>query len=619
MLYSKYYSELHGEAKTRYKDKIRLISYEKDPFCHLEVVNSSLHGLQWYEWPDVTYPDVYNYLINTPSFCTHEQLKAYKSMDGYNLYSSGWVSDLTVIGNQIARPKVFIFMALVKHSQSLSVPPLKVWVATRQNGVVLCAHCRCMAGIGEACSHVAVLLFAAEANTQLKSQHSSTSLPCSWLPPSFRSVPFAEVSDIDFTSPSLKRKLSLQVAGNGESTSNGESTQPSKKVFITKPTEDDIDDFYKELSKCEGKPAVLSLIPNYNQAYIPIYETGCLMKPLTELHDPAAMMMEYPALLKKCEEVYETVSFSFNQANLVEEMTRTQADSKLWFQQRAGRITASKLRDVLHTDYSQPSISMIQSICYPTSYKFTSVACQYGCDHEHVAREKYVTEHSKVHESFFVIKCGLILHPSHPLVSASPDGIVNCSCCGTSTLEIKCPFRCKEKSFEEVVQSQSSFCLEMEGDSLKLKNDHPYYYQVQLQMKICQVDYSDFVVWREDNIFVQRIPIDMEFIDDAIENVQPFIKLALLPELVGKWFSKQNVVPLTRDNPNDQPISSAAEVWCYCKKGEDHGDMIGCDYKNCQIQWFHLSCLKSTKTQVPKGKWYCPDCHKCRKGKGKKK
>ena len=34
------------------------------------------------------------------------------------------------------------------------------------------------------------------------------------------------------------------------------STQPSKKVFITKPTEDDIDDFYKELFKCEGKPAV---------------------------------------------------------------------------------------------------------------------------------------------------------------------------------------------------------------------------------------------------------------------------------------------------------------------------------------------------------------------------
>ena len=51
-------------------------------------------------------------------------------------------------------------------------------------------------------------------------------------------------------------------------------------------------------------------------------------------------------------------------------------------------------------------------------------------------------------------------------------------------------------------------------------------------MKICQVHYYDFVVWREDNVFVQRIPIDMEFIDNAIENVKPFIKLAIFPELV---------------------------------------------------------------------------------------
>lgn len=80
-----------------------MILYGKDPFCHLEVDNLSVSGLQWYGWPDVTYPDIYNYLIITPSFCTHEQLKAYRSMDGYNFFSSGWVSNLTVIGNQIAR------------------------------------------------------------------------------------------------------------------------------------------------------------------------------------------------------------------------------------------------------------------------------------------------------------------------------------------------------------------------------------------------------------------------------------------------------------------------------------------------------------------------------------
>ena len=77
----------------------------------------------------------------------------------------------------------------MKHSQRLSAAPLKVWLAIKENGEVLCAHCNCMAGLGEVCSHVAAVLFTAEANTQIKNCTSSTSLPCSWLPSSFQTVP----------------------------------------------------------------------------------------------------------------------------------------------------------------------------------------------------------------------------------------------------------------------------------------------------------------------------------------------------------------------------------------------------------------------------------------------
>ena len=45
------------------------------------------------------------------------------------------------------------------HSQKLTKDPLLPWVLTEQKGKVLCAHCTCMAGLAEACSHVASILF----------------------------------------------------------------------------------------------------------------------------------------------------------------------------------------------------------------------------------------------------------------------------------------------------------------------------------------------------------------------------------------------------------------------------------------------------------------------------
>ena len=86
------------------------------------------------------------------------------------------------------RPAYYLFLANVKHSQSLLSPLLKIWVAFKASGEVFCAHCTCIADLGEACSHIAAILFTAEANTHVKNQFSQIALSCSWLPPSFCSV-----------------------------------------------------------------------------------------------------------------------------------------------------------------------------------------------------------------------------------------------------------------------------------------------------------------------------------------------------------------------------------------------------------------------------------------------
>ena len=59
-----------------------------------------------------------------------------------------------------------VAMGCVKHSQCLSAAPAKPWVAVKTEGTVVLAHCTCMAGLGEACSHIAAVLFLLEGNTQ---------------------------------------------------------------------------------------------------------------------------------------------------------------------------------------------------------------------------------------------------------------------------------------------------------------------------------------------------------------------------------------------------------------------------------------------------------------------
>ena len=335
--------------------------------------------------------------------------------------------------------------------------------------------------------------------------------------------------------------------------------QKRKKPYILKATDGDLSIFYDELSKTKGKPVLLSLISQYNDSYVPETEAGILPKSLTDLHDPEAMKMDYPDLLGKCESIYRSVSFTFNQAILVEEQTRTQAKCRSWFKLRAGCITASKLREAVYTNHMQPSISLIKSICYPEQRQFTSAACQYGCKHEDTARQAYHEKLKMKHKNFIVIQCGLILDPEFPFMGATPDGLVNCKCCGSGVLEIKCPFSCKDKGFAKVASENPSFFLVDDDGHLQLKEDHAYYYQVQLQMKLCHVQYCDFVAWREDDdIFQQRIYPDSNFIDNVIQSVLPFVKFAVLPELVVKWFTKQLIMPLSQSSDSSGDGTDAA-------------------------------------------------------------
>ena len=255
---------------------------------------------------------------------------------------------------------------------------------------------------------------------------------------SYSCSPLCTRSQIDFKQ---KRKLS----------------DPSlvKEVEMPESTKEELQSLYRDIAAA-SKPALLSLVPGFSDEYVPLSEKGVLLKPLTDLYSADYMDLAHPDLVK-CEEIYSTVTVTSEEARSIEENTRDQSSSNLWFQQRAGRVTTSRLKAATRTDVKEPSKSLIRSICYLESTQFGSKATTWGCAHEKDARIEYMSVMTNRHPDFSLSVSGLVVNPAWPFLGASPDGIINCTCCGMDVLEIKCPFTCKDRSFIDA--SKARFLL----------------------------------------------------------------------------------------------------------------------------------------------------------------
>jgi hypothetical protein len=79
---------------------------------------------------------------------------------------------------------LFDLFIQVMHSQRLSELPLKAWAILSSAGEVKAAHCTCMAGIAETCTHVGALLFKAEATVRCRERTTVTGVAAYWVIPS---------------------------------------------------------------------------------------------------------------------------------------------------------------------------------------------------------------------------------------------------------------------------------------------------------------------------------------------------------------------------------------------------------------------------------------------------
>ena len=170
-----------------------------------------------------------------------------------------------------------------------------------------------------------------------------------------------------------------------------------------------------------------------------------------------------------------------------------------WFNARIGKVTASRVADVVAKTKSGYSASrdnyMAQLVCERLTGKptegFSSTAMQWGTETEPLARAAYEAK-----MDVLVDEVGFIDHPSIVNSGASPDGLVGID----GFIEIKCP---NTATHIDTLLSQTV--------------PKKYADQIFWQMACTNRDWCDFVSYDprlppDLQLFIKRIPRDDKYI-----------------------------------------------------------------------------------------------------------
>jgi len=196
--------------------------------------------------------------------------------------------------------------------------------------------------------------------------------------------------------------------------------------------------------------------------------------------------------------------------------------SEAWFQRRLGRVTASKVADVVartRTGYAASRANyMAQLVCERLTGKptegFSNAAMEWGVEQEAAARDAYSARVGEL-----VTEVGFIDHPAIKMAGASPDGIV-----GAGIVEIKAPS----------TATHIEYLFEREPPQ-------KYFYQMQWQMACTGAEWCDWVSYdprmpENLQLLVVRIPRDTDCITLLEKEVSEFlaeldVKVAKLKEM----------------------------------------------------------------------------------------
>lgn len=199
--------------------------------------------------------------------------------------------------------------------------------------------------------------------------------------------------------------------------------------------------------------------------------------------------------------------------------------SEEWFAARLGRVTASRVADVVAKTKSGYSTSranyMAELLCERlTGTKgefYQNAAMAWGTNTEPMAREAYEGASGAL-----VYETGFVLHPTIEMAGASPDGLIG----DTGLVEIKCPFTATHID-----------------TLLSGKAPAKYMAQMQWQMACTDRDWCDFVSYdprmpENMRLFISRVARDNVAIRELESEINKF--LAELDVMITQLKEKTN-------------------------------------------------------------------------------
>ena len=227
------------------------------------------------------------------------------------------------------------------------------------------------------------------------------------------------------------------------------------------------DTLLNALHKAYPSAAVFTVVPGFQPTQSVTHSTESVIpKSLTSLYDAKYCKMTEDELRAEVQSLQLCVSD--DEAKFLEQTTKGQSSSCLWFDHRVGRITASVMGKVVKCAERKFPTSIVNLIMQYQTLNPNIPALRWGRKNEDKAISDYKTEMVQNHGDFEMHTVGLLISTKYPFLGATPNGVVSCSCCGSGLLEVKCPYKYRDIIPSDI--TDANFCLQTQPDGTKVLN-----------------------------------------------------------------------------------------------------------------------------------------------------